>query len=145
MVTDWDKERHYQKGFGVLERWISGYAFKEFADSQGEAHDVRELFALMNQRETSLKRIREGCEHLALALANAVVLLDPDKIILAGSIGYHQYEKIVPIVNETLLKVLPEAFYRKDLIEKALLEPYGVVIGGALMVQSAFLLQAILS
>lgn len=140
MITDWSNEKQVPQGFGRLERWLSGYALETFNANQSYAPDVKTLFERMYESEKIEERIRTGCIHLGLALSNAVILLDPEKIILAGGIGYNQYEKIYPIVDEVLSNVLPKSLYRKELLGKALLEPYCVVIGGAYLVQKRFLL-----
>ncbi len=97
----------------------------------------------MENNEVIRKRIIEGCVHLALAFANSIILLDPAKIIIGGGIGFNQYERIFPIINETLKKALPKAIYRPDILDKAALEPYSVVIGGAYFAQKELLLGSI--
>jgi len=85
-----------------------------------------------------------GCEHLALAFANSLMLLDPAKLLIGGGIGFNQYDRIFPIIDDTLKRVLPAELYRPDLLSRAVLEPYSVVIGGAYFAQKELLLREVL-
>ncbi|CCU84200.1 MULTISPECIES: ROK family transcriptional regulator [Mesotoga] len=143
-VTDWSIESKMNIGFGRLEQWFSGYALESFCRSNGMKVSVKELFENMESDDRISKRIVSGCEHLALAFANAIMLLDPARLLIGGGIGFNQYDRIFPIINDTLRRVLPEELYRSDLLARASLEPYSVVIGGAYFAQKELLLKEVL-
>ncbi|MFO7882058.1 MAG: ROK family transcriptional regulator [Kosmotogaceae bacterium] len=143
MITDWSSEFKRISSFGKLEEWFSGYSLEDFCIEKGMEKNLPVLFEKMKDDENINKRIIEGCVHLALAFANSIILLDPAKIIIGGGIGFNQYEQIFPIINETLVKALPKAIYRSDILDKAALEPYSVVIGGAYFAQKELLLGSI--
>jgi predicted NBD/HSP70 family sugar kinase len=143
MVTDWTKEKKSKKQFGRLENWIAGYALEEFISKKNLGDDLS-LFSkgkIVNAEFDDF--LTQGAKHLALALGNAVVLLDPEKVILAGGVGYNFYEKMYPTINKTLKEVLPSSFYSENLVEKSLLEPYGCVMGGCKAVQKENLIDSI--
>jgi len=143
MVTDWTKERDKKSGFGRLEEWIGGHALEKFIVEKEIGKDLRSFTDKDIKNEKFDNFLFEGATHLGLAIANAILLLDPDKVILAGGVGYNFYEKMYPTINKTLKHVLPHSFYRNDLIEKSLLEPYGCVIGGCNAVQKENLINSI--
>jgi len=143
-VTDWSTESKMNGGFGRLEQWFSGYALESFCRNNGWEFSVKDLFEKMDSDERILERITGGCEHLALAFANAIMLLDPARLLIGGGIGFNQYDRIFPIIDSTLRKVLPEELYRPDLLVRAALEPYSVVIGGAYFAQKELLLKEVL-
>ena len=143
MVTDWTKERDKKSGFGRLEEWIGGHALEKFITEKKIGKDLRYLSNRDIKNQEFDNFLYEGATHLGLAIANAILLLDPDKVILAGGIGYNFYEKMYPTINKTLKHVLPHSFFRNDLIEKSLLEPYGCVIGGCNAVQKENLINSI--
>ena len=143
MVTDWTKERDKKSGFGRLEEWIGGHALEKFITEKKIGKDLRYLSNRDIKNQEFDNFLFEGATHLGLAIANAILLLDPDKVILAGGIGYNFYEKMYPTINKTLKHVLPHSFFRNDLIEKSLLEPYGCVIGGCNAVQKENLINSI--
>lgn len=140
MITDWSSEFKRISSFGKLEEWFSGYSLEDFCVEKGMDKNLPVLFEKMKEDENIRKRIIEGSVHLALAFANSIILLDPAKIIIGGGIGFNQYEQIFPIINETLVKALPKEIYRPDILDKAALEPYSVVIGGAYFAQKELLL-----
>jgi len=143
MVTDWTKERDKKSGFGRLEEWIGGHALEKFITEKKIGKDLRYLSNKDIKNQEFDNFLFEGATHLGLAIANAILLLDPDKVILAGGVGYNFYEKMYPTINKTLKHVLPHSFFRNDLIEKSLLEPYGCVIGGCNAVQKENLINSI--
>ncbi len=143
MVTDWTKEASFNKGFGRIEKWLSGHSLESYILENSLNADVAMLFSMIDDNPQINERITEGCSHLGLALANAVVMLDPYKVLIAGGIGYNQYERLHPILDSVLKAVLPESMYRKDLLGKASLDPYGVIIGGAYLVQQELLMKCV--
>lgn len=140
MITDWSTESKKTSDFGRLEEWLSGHSLESFCIENNFEPDIPNLFERFEHDAVVKKRIVDGCVHLALAFANSILLLDPARLIIGGGIGFNQYDRIFPIIEETLKSVLPEAAYRSDLLDKSSLEPYSVVIGGACLAQKRLLL-----
>jgi len=140
MTTDWHIERQTASFFGKLEEWFSGYSLQKFCQRENIVANVPQLFEMIDKSLEVKERIEEGCVHLALAIANAVSLLDPARVLIGGGIGYNQYDKIYPVVDRTLREVLHDSMYRSDLIVRASLEPLGVVIGGCYYAQKRILI-----
>lgn len=143
MITDWSKEISSNHGFGRIEKWLSGHSLERYIKENSLNADVAKLFSMIDDNPEIRKRLTEGCIHLGLALANAIVMLDPYKVLIAGGIGYNQYERLHPILDSVLKTVLPKSMYREALLEKAALEPYGVIIGGAYHIQNKLLMKCI--
>ncbi|NLX34477.1 MAG: ROK family transcriptional regulator [Thermotogaceae bacterium] len=143
-VTDWTLESGESSGFGRLENWFSGHSLEAFCKENDLPITVEGLFERMESDEKTRERIVNGCEHLALAFANSLMLLDPAKLLIGGGIGFNQYDRIFPIIDDTLKRVLPAELYRPDLLSRAVLEPYSVVIGGAYFAQKELLLREVL-
>ncbi|AIY87860.1 MULTISPECIES: ROK family transcriptional regulator [Thermotoga] len=125
IVTDWSKEKEIvpEKGFGHLEEWFSGFSMsKRFGKSPEWVF------------EKYRDEIKESLEHFGVAVANAIVLFDPDVVIIKGGIGLHQFEKISAVVRSVVSKIVPEDILRDVEIRKGEIEEYGVAIGGALFV-----------
>jgi len=135
-VTDWTKEKKLNfELFGALESWVSGYGLEKRLREEGFRITVEEFFNMLGKNNRFDQIFEEACEHLALALGNAIVLLDPDVVVIAGGIGYNQYERMInyvlPIIKKT---VLPELLSKVDFI-RAELGEFGVAIGAAGWVQ----------
>jgi predicted NBD/HSP70 family sugar kinase len=143
MVTDWTQERDKKSGFGRLEEWVGGHALEQFISEKKIGKDLRYFANIDKKNEEFDNFLFKGATHLGLAISNAILLLDPDKVILAGGVGYNFYEKMYPTIIKTLQHVLPHSFYREDLIEKSLLEPFGCVIGGCNAIQKENLINSI--
>ncbi|PLV57328.1 ROK family transcriptional regulator [Thermotoga sp. SG1] len=125
MITDWtmDKTVVPEKGFGHLEEWFSGYSLKK---KFGKT--VETVF------DRSPEELRKSLEHLGVAIANAMVILDPDVVIIKGGIGFHQFDKITPIVKSIVEQIVPKDILEDVVIKRGEIEEYGVAIGGALYV-----------
>ncbi len=99
--------------------WVaqaSGEGIKKTAERMGERID-----ALMVFNNTKYQKLIERVkEYNAHGIGNIINAYDPEKIIIMGSLGLKQYDKIIPeperIRNYTLLKVVPE-IRRTDLGE----------------------------
>ncbi len=77
----------------------------------------------------------EACEHLALAISNALCLLDPQIVVIGGGIGCNQYEKIVQKIVPILEEVTPKEILEHLSFKKAALGDLGVALGAVYMVQ----------
>jgi hypothetical protein len=62
------------------------------------------------------------------------VILDPDVVIIKGGIGFHQFDRIAPIVKSIVERTVPKDILEDIVIKRGEIEEYGVAIGGALYV-----------
>lgn len=132
-VTDWSREKTHDSPFGSLERWFSGYSFEWFLKSFNKT--VKEFFELSDTDEEFSKVLDEACEHLALAISNAICLLDPELVVIGGGIGYNQYERIVKRLLPVVEKVVPNEILERVEFKKAALADLGVCLGAVYLVQ----------
>jgi predicted NBD/HSP70 family sugar kinase len=75
-------------GFGRLEQCFSGFALESFLQEKRLEFSVKDLFEKMTPMRESSKELW-SCEHLALAFANAKMLLDPARLLIGGGIGFN--------------------------------------------------------
>jgi len=124
IVTDWEREKTSTPkiGFGRLERWFSGLTLAEEYKKP-----TQQVF------EEDFESLMERIEHLSIAIANAVVLLNPDVIIIKGGIGLNQYEKIAPMIISILQDVVPRDLLEDVNLKKGEIIESGVSIGGVLL------------
>ncbi|MDI3516241.1 MAG: hypothetical protein PWP09_307 [Thermotogota bacterium] len=131
-VTDWSEEKKLKfEFFGALENWISGYGLGKKLKEEGFELPVEEFFQLIDEHERFNRIFMEACEHLALALANAILLLDPDMVVIAGGIGFNHYERIMSVVTPVLEKVVMPELLNKVRFARAELGELGVALGAA--------------
>lgn len=135
-VTDWTKEKRLNFTlFGPLENWFSGYGLEKRLKEIGINISMEEFFQMIEEDSQLSQIFQEASEHLALALSNAIVLLDPDVVVIAGGIGYNQYERIIAAVLPFVEKVVPPELLSKVSFSKAELGELGVAIGAVCLVQ----------
>jgi len=135
-VTDWTKERRLNFAlFGPLENWVSGYGLEKRLKELGFDLSVEDFFQVVEEDSQLSQMFQEASEHLALALSNAIVLLDPDVVVIAGGIGYNQYERIIASVLPIVERVVPPELLSKVTFAKAELGELGVAVGAACWVQ----------
>ncbi|RKX48303.1 MAG: ROK family transcriptional regulator, partial [Thermotoga sp.] len=135
IITDWEKEKLFSRdSFGYLEEWFSGQALERKFSEKGLGSNLKDIFDLLDKDKTVERIIKEGCEHLALAIANAIVLLNPEIVIIKGGIGYNQYEKIMAYTVPILEKVVPPEIFEDVSFRKGKLERFGVALGGVFLV-----------
>lgn len=135
-VTDWSMERDVEYRFGRLERWFSGYSFIEFLKGKSVRTELKWIFEDLNSHPDFAEFFEHACEHLAVAIANAVCLLDPDAVVLSGGIGYNQYEKIVEKIKPIVSRIVPPEILEHVRFMKSELGELGVVLGAVYFVQS---------
>lgn len=134
-ITDWSKEKIHDLPFGRLERWFSGYFFEKTLEKHFPGMTVKEFFELSDSDPNLGKILSEACEHLALAISNAVCLLNPEVVVIGGGIGYNQYEKIIKRILPVLETVTPKEILDGVYFTKASLADLGVCLGAIYMVQ----------
>lgn len=132
-VTDWTREKAHDLPFGRLERWFSGYSFEQSLKCTGKS--VKEFFDLSDSNDEFSKMLDEACEHLALAISNAICLLDPELVVIGGGIGYNQYERIIKRLLPVVESVVPNEILEHVEFKKAALADLGVCLGAVYLVQ----------
>jgi len=130
-VTDWNREvaNTGQGAFGSLENWFSGYHLEKRLEKMGRKLTI-EAFFEDAQTDTELAALlSEAVEHLALAISNAIVLLDPESVILTGGIGFHQYDRLIRMMWPALQRTVPEEMLDQIVFRKGALGKDGVLVG----------------
>ncbi|HBT38936.1 MAG: ROK family protein [Thermotoga sp. 50_1627] len=135
LVTDWSAEKDVEYRFGRLERWFSGYTFERFLEERRIRSTLKQTFEELESHPDFNEFFDIACEHLALAIANAVCLLDPDVVVLSGGIGYNQYDKILKKIEPIVSKTVPAEILEHVQFKKAELAEFGIVIGAVCYVQ----------
>ncbi len=135
LVTDWSIERNLDFRFGPLEYWFSGYSFKHKLTELGRNITVKELFETgLNDQELS-KILVQGLEHLAIAIANAICLLDLDAVVISGGIGANQYEKIMKVIMPVINRLVPKEILENVVFKCTKLGDLGAILGACYWVQ----------
>ncbi|MEJ5228515.1 MAG: ROK family protein [Pseudothermotoga sp.] len=135
LITDWSREKEHDFPFGRLERWFSGYAFEKVLLRQFPELSVKEFFEKTDSDSSVAAILQEACEHLALAIANAICLLDPEIVVIGGAIGYNQYERIISRIIPVLKATVPAEIIEHVSFSKAALGDSGVLLGAVNLVQ----------
>lgn len=117
---------------GCLERYASGTAIARRASMRtGTAMEAKEVFAAARTGDTlCLTVIREAAEALGMAVAAVYQLLDPDVVILGGSV-MKDADLLGPLLQESLAAcVQPLEGRRLDVVLSGL-DGQQVVLGAA--------------
>ncbi|MCX7812175.1 MAG: ROK family transcriptional regulator [Pseudothermotoga sp.] len=134
LITDPFKkseEIFHEPNFGYLARKISGHGFKELSKKLGT--NIEEIFS---QDRGMLKEILDkGLKHLAIALANVLLIFDPQAVIIKGRLGQKYFDRITKVIVPTLKDFLPEQFYENLDIRCGIVEKFDVALGAAFMVR----------
>jgi len=140
MITDLDRsepELYEEESFGPLARRFSGHAIiKRFANLGLNGEDV---LRLVTHNEELRDCLETGLKHIAAAVANAVLLFDPQLIILKGRIGQNHYEDISQILLSTLKELLPSQFHENLNLSRGQVERFDVALGAVFAVQQRFM------
>jgi len=136
-VTDWshDGSEERNSAFGSLEHWFSGYHLEERLEKMGRKRSIEAFFEEAQSDSELSNLLRVAVEHLALGISNAIVLFDPESVILTGGIGYHQYDRITRLMRPVLQRTVPEEILKQIVFRKAVLGKDGVLIGAVSYVQ----------
>ncbi len=136
MITDWSKEKNsIKEGFGPLENWFSG----AFLEKKIKELSIEEAFRYLDTRKDLKSIIEKGLEHIAIAIANAIFILNPEIIILKGGIGYGQYHKIMEVIRPIIQKVIPHDILEDVHFNRGKLREFGVALGGLFYAQREIL------
>ncbi|AKI97590.1 ROK family transcriptional regulator [Kosmotoga pacifica] len=141
MITSWPHDKTLSDGFGSLEAWFSGHSFEKAIGGLIEKEvNLKKLFDSYESYPLFKKILTEGCEHLAIALSNTLMLFDPDVIVITGGIGHNQYELLMSLMRPTIEKVVPREIFDRVTFKKSLLGELGVILGAVYYGQQGILL-----
>lgn len=92
-------------------RLSTGYVMKQAAQRLGKpAINGLEFFALVRQNETTCREILEDwTNEIARLVANIILLLDPEKILIGGGVSNEGLYLLTPICRQ-IWPLLPRAF-----------------------------------
>lgn len=130
---------HRYPGFGALETVASGagiarQAAKIWSDQnngqKAPRMDAEQVFQAAREKQPwALQVVKETVDHLSLALANVIVCLDPELIVLGGGIAGSSGMLIEPI-QKRLTGVIP----RIPKIVGSTINSHAVILGGVVRV-----------
>ncbi|BER93305.1 MAG: glucokinase [Candidatus Atribacteria bacterium] len=131
---------------GCLMSLLSGLGLEEFINREplcknlflsDRTHEdcVRKLFDLLSdQHPKLLKAIEPLIQYLSVAFLNIIQILNPEVIIVGGSLGKRLVNLFSHEIRTYLSEHLPKEVIENTYIKEAELGEYGGVIGGAIMV-----------
>ncbi|MGE0033087.1 MAG: ROK family protein [Pseudothermotoga sp.] len=140
MITDLDRsepELCKEESFGHLARRFSGHAISKRLASLGLSNEG--IFDAITHNAELRESLKGGLKHIAAAVANAVLLFDPQLIILKGRIGQNYYEYIAKIMLSTLKELLPGQFHENLNLKRGQVERFDVALGAVFAVQQRFM------
>jgi len=98
-----------------------------------EKIDARILFSSMRQGDySSAQIINNAFEALGIALANAIVIMDPSVVVLGGGLCKSK-DSFSSILDESLKKYLLSAIYKRLCIRYSFFEGKETLVGAALL------------
>lgn len=115
------------EGLGPLAKIFSKHSLREYSGRLGI--DYHELF---RRRDHKLLR---ALFHFSVALANAVLMLDPQAIVVKGRLGEEYFDFIVDELSKNMERLLPAQFRENIRFERGTFGEYEVAIGAALWVR----------
>ncbi len=120
---------------GTIEDYTCGQAVTDIYKAlTGNEKSALEIHHLANDNDPqALDTWRQYGEHLSVALAWSINLLDPELVVLGGSVT-HAHAYFMPAVKEKMAKYICEAPYQKTAIKIAELGDYAGFIGAACLV-----------
>ncbi len=139
MITDIDLTKDdmcFEQDFGHLARKISGHCLKRYLAGVVQGNDLTEIIDTVRQEKNELgKKLKRSLMHFAAAIANAILMFDPQVVIMKGRIGQRYFNQITKIILEFLHNLLPPQFYENLEFRKGIIEKYDVALGGVFLVQ----------
>lgn len=101
-----------------------------------QGNDLTEIIDTVRQEKNELgKKLKRSLMHFAAAIANAILMFDPQVVIMKGRIGQRYFNQITKIILEFLHNLLPPQFYENLEFRKGIIEKYDVALGGVFLVQ----------
>lgn len=91
-----------------LEDLVSSAALDERARSVGVGVDANELIeAASAGQETALRAVEDTLSHLAIGVCSIVSTIDPDVIVIGGSVGKSLARHFLPRLEEMVSEIIP--------------------------------------
>ncbi len=91
-----------------LEDLVSSAALDERARSVGVGVDANELIeAAAAGQETALRAVEDTLSHLAIGVCSIVSTIDPDVIVIGGSVGKSLARHFLPRLEEMVSEIIP--------------------------------------
>lgn len=133
MIVNDDGYHHKNANAGALNEQSSGSALERIASEEyGKPVKPKELFERYYQRETKAEMIIErAAEVLAKGIANITCTIDPDMIIIGGSVALHNLSFVGKVIEKAKKYVLYPEYLR---IEMAKFGDDAGLIGASLLV-----------
>jgi len=124
-------------GSGYIEEFVSGEGVRKiFKSISGENKSSLEIFNLAKEgNENALRTWKEFGKHLSVAIAWSINLIDPEVIILGGSIS-NAYKFFAASMEENLRKNICSVPAEKTKVVLAALGDYAGFVGAAALVLS---------
>lgn len=143
MITDWNREnKSRNRTFGNYESWFSGNGLEiKVKEKLGLNLTTKEIFDNLDKSRDIKEIFLQGCEHLALGIANIITLLDPQMIILTGGVGYNQYDMILRYLMPFLEVIVPPEILRNISFSRGELGDLGVSVGGVSLIHDNYFLK----
>ncbi|HEY8541856.1 MAG TPA: ROK family transcriptional regulator [Pseudothermotoga sp.] len=139
MITDIDLTKDdicFEQDFGHLARKISGHCLRKYLEEVTQSVDLTEIINMIKQNKSETgKRLRRSLMHFAASIANAILMFDPQVVIIKGRIGQRYFKEIVDITLEFLHEFLPSQFYENLEFRRGMIERYDAALGGIFLVQ----------
>lgn len=139
MITDIDLTKDdicFEQDFGHLARKISGHCLRKYLAGVIQGTDLTEIMDMIRQEKSEMgKKLKRSLIHFAAAIANAILMFDPQVVIMKGRIGQRYFNEITEIILEFLRNFLPPQFYENLEFRKGKIEKYDVALGGVFFVQ----------
>lgn len=134
LITDpfrTQEEILHEPSFGHLARKICGHGLNELARKFHSS--VEEMFT--RDQGVLKETLDNGLKHLAVALANVLIMFDPQAVIFKGRLGQRYFDRILRVITPTLEEFLPEQFHENLDIRQGSAERFDVALGAAFTVR----------
>lgn len=119
------------ESLGPLAKIFSKHSLREYSKRLG--FDYEELFRKRDER------LLRSIFHFSVAIANAVLMLDPQAIVVKGRLGETHYDFLVKELSGNLTRLLPAQFHENVRFEKGRFTDFEVAIGAALWLRKSVL------
>jgi len=137
IVTDVDLTKDdlsEEPQFGHLARKFSGHVLSKYLkNSDVKAFD--EILHSLHEEKPYSTKIKRALLHLSVAISNAVLMFDPQMVIIKGRIGQRYFNELSQFIVPELQRMLPVEFYENLQLKNGTIEEFDVALGGVFLVQ----------
>ncbi|MEJ5229400.1 MAG: ROK family transcriptional regulator [Pseudothermotoga sp.] len=137
MLTDIDLTKDdicQEQEFGHLARKISGHSLKRFLEMTNGV-ELDYIMRNLADERSETKIIRKSLLHLIAAIANAILMFDPQMVIIKGRIGQKYFNELSQFILPHLKRMLPSEFHENLQLRCGEIEEFDVALGGVFLVQ----------